>query len=168
MSLRVGQPAPDFTLQSHTDKEARLSALRGKWVVFFTYPLDFTFVCPTEVTEFSRRYSEFKEKNCEVLGCSIDSIYTHKAWVEKMGGLNYQLLSDINKEVGRRYGVLIEDKGFHLRGTFIIDPEGVLRYQLVHDNGVGRSVDEILRSVTALQSGKLTPCDWKPGQKTLN
>jgi peroxiredoxin 2/4 len=168
MSVKVQQPAPDFTLQSHTEKTVSLSGLKGKWVVLFFYPLDFTFVCPTEVTEFSKRYNEFREKNCEVLGVSIDSIYSHKAWAESLGGLNYSLLSDMHKDVGRRYGVLLEEKGFHLRGTFIIDPEGTLRWMNVNDLGVGRSVDEILRALSALQTGKLTSCEWKPGEKTLN
>ncbi|MDZ4678755.1 MAG: peroxiredoxin [Oligoflexia bacterium] len=168
MSVKVQHPAPDFSLQSHTEKTVTLTGLKGKWVVLFFYPLDFTFVCPTEVVEFSKRYNEFREKNTEVLGCSIDSIYVHKAWAESLGGLNYQLLSDMHKDVGRRYGVLIEDKGFHLRGTFVIDPEGITRWININDTGVGRSVDEVLRVVTALQTGKLTACDWKPGQKTLN
>ncbi|MCC6276753.1 MAG: peroxiredoxin [Oligoflexia bacterium] len=166
--LKVQQPAPDFSLQSHQEKTVTLSGLKGKWVTLFFYPLDFTFVCPTEVTEFSKRYTEFREKNCEVLGVSIDSIYSHKAWADQIGGLSYQLLSDMHKDVGRRYGVLIEDKGFHLRGTFIIDPEGTLRWMNVSDNSVGRSVDEVLRVLSALQTGKLTSCEWKPGQKTLN
>jgi alkyl hydroperoxide reductase subunit AhpC len=166
--LKVQQPAPEFTLQSHQDKTVTLTSLKGKWVTLFFYPLDFTFVCPTEVTEFSKRYAEFREKNCEVLGVSVDSIYSHKAWAEQIGGLNYPLLSDMHKDVGRRYGVLLEEKGFHLRGTFVIDPEGNLRWMNVSDNSVGRSVDEVLRVVSALQTGKLTGCEWKPGQKTLN
>lgn len=170
MAITVGQPAPEFTLQGVVGdalKEVSLSAYRGKWVVLFFYPLDFTFICPTEITEFSKRDKDFKALNAQVLGASIDSVYSHKAWMKDLGSLNYPLLSDITKEISRRYGVLLEDKGIALRGTFIIDPEGKLRYQLVHDLGIGRSVEEILRVLNALQTGELCPVEWKPGKKTL-
>ena len=170
MSVKVGQNAPEFTLQGVVGdkfKDVCLDEYKGKWVVLFFYPLDFTFICPTEITEFSKRDSEFKSLNAQVLGLSIDSVFSHNAWLKELGSLNYPLLSDITKEVSGKYGVLLEDKGIALRGTFIIDPEGKLRYQLVHDLGIGRSVEEILRVLRALQTGELCPVEWKPGKKTL-
>lgn len=170
MGVRVGQNASEFTLQGIVGdkfKDISLDEYKGKWVVLFFYPLDFTFICPTEITEFSKRDSEFKAKNAQVLGVSIDSVYSHRAWLKELGNLNYPLLSDITKEVSRKYGVLLEDKGIALRGTFIIDPEGKLRYQLIHDLGIGRSVEEILRVLNALQTGELCPVEWKPGKSTL-
>ena len=170
MSIKVGQNAPEFTLQGVVGdkfKDVCLDEFKGKWVVLFFYPLDFTFICPTEITEFSKRDSEFKALNAQILGVSIDSVFSHKAWLKDLGNLNYPLLSDITKEVSRKYGVLLEDKGIALRGTFIIDPEGKLRYQLVHDLGIGRSVEEILRVLRALQTGELCPVEWKPGKRTL-
>ena len=170
MSIRVGQNAPEFTLQGVVGdkfKDVCLDEFKGKWVVLFFYPLDFTFICPTEITEFSKRDSEFKQLNAQVLGASTDSVYSHKAWLKELGNLNYPLLSDITKEASRKYGVLLEEKGIALRGTFIIDPEGKLRYQLVHDLGIGRSIEEILRVLRALQTGELCPVEWKPSKKTL-
>ena len=170
MSTKVGQNAPEFTLQGVVGdkfKDVCLDEFKGKWVVLFFYPLDFTFICPTEITEFSKRDSEFKQLNAQVLGASTDSVYSHKAWLKELGNLNYPLLSDITKEASRKYGVLLEEKGIALRGTFIIDPEGKLRYQLVHDLGIGRSIEEILRVLRALQTGELCPVEWKPGKNTL-
>ena len=170
MGVKVGQNAPEFTLQGIVDekfKDVSLDEYKGKWVVLFFYPLDFTFICPTEITEFSKRDSEFKALNAQVLGVSVDSVYSHKAWLKELGKINFPWLSDITKDVSRKYGVLLEDKGIALRGTFIIDPEGKLKYQLVHDLGIGRSVEEILRVLNALQTGELCPVEWKPGKKTL-
>ena len=170
MSIKIGQNAPEFTMQGVVGdkfKDVCLDEFKGKWVVLFFYPLDFTFICPTEITEFSKRDSEFKALNAQVLGVSIDSVFSHKAWLKELGNLNYPLLSDITKEVSRKYGVLLEEKGIALRGTFIIDPDGKLRYQLIHDLGIGRSIEEILRVLRALQTGELCPVEWKPGKKTL-
>ncbi|MEK6558676.1 MAG: peroxiredoxin [Planctomycetota bacterium] len=170
MGIKIGQNAPTFTMQGVVGdkfKDISLDDYKGKWVVLFFYPLDFTFICPTEITEFSKRDSEFKSLSAQVLGVSIDSVFSHKTWLKELGNLNYPLLSDITKEVSRNYGVLLEDKGISLRGTFIIDPEGKVRYQLVHDLGIGRSVEEILRVLRALQTGELCPVEWKPGKKTL-
>ncbi|MEP9410798.1 MAG: peroxiredoxin [Candidatus Brocadia sp.] len=170
MSVKVGQTAPEFTMQGLVGEkfqDVSLDDYRGKWVVLFFYPLDFTFICPTEITEFSRRDSEFKALNAQVLGVSVDSVYSHKAWLKELGKINFPWLSDMTKEVSRKYGVLIEEKGIALRGTFIIDPEGKVKYQLIHDLGVGRSVEEILRVLNALQTGELCPAEWKPGKKTL-
>ena len=168
--VKVGQSAPEFTLQGVLNGKVSnysLAKQKSKWTVIFFYPLDFTFICPTEITEFSKKDGDFKSLNAQVLGVSIDSVFSHKAWLKDLGKLNYPLLSDITKEVSRKYGVLLEDKGIALRGTFIIDPEGKIKYQLVHDLGVGRSVEEILRVLNALQTGELCPVEWKPGKKTL-
>jgi len=170
--LQVGSKAPDFTLEAFGIDGAfhplTLSDYHGKWVILFFYPLDFTFVCPTEITGFSKRLAEFKNLNADVIGASVDSVHSHKAWANSsLGKINYPLLSDLTHEVSRSYGVLLEEKGHTLRGTFIIDPEGILRYHLVHSNTIGRSVDETLRVLVALQSGELCPVEWKPGETTL-
>lgn len=168
--VQVSRPAPNFTLEGVAGKEFKdysLSDYHDNWVVLFFYPLDFTFICPTEITEFSRRHEEFKELNAEVLGISTDSVHSHRAWLKELGSLNYPLLSDITHEVSRNYGVLLEEKGIALRGTFIIDHEGVLRYALYHDLGVGRSVKEVLRVLRALQTGELCPVNWEEGEETL-
>lgn len=175
----VGQPAPDFNMGSTINLEklnenVKLSDYRGKWLVLLFYPLDFTFVCPTELTTFSDRYDEFEGIGADVLGVSTDSVYSHRAWLktpqDKGGveGLKYPLASDVTKSVSRDYGVLIEDRGIALRGLFVIDPEGVLRYKVVHDLNVGRSAEETLRVIQALQTGGLCQAEWKPGQKTLS
>jgi peroxiredoxin (alkyl hydroperoxide reductase subunit C) len=171
MFIQVGKPAPEFTVETVLGDEVKkvsLAEFKGKkWVVIFFYPLDFTFVCPTEIIEMSDKYEEFQKLNAEVLGGSIDSIYSHKSWLKELGKLHYPLFSDITRDMSRDYGVLIEEKGHTLRGTFIVDPEGVLRYHLVHDLTVGRSADETLRVLQSLQTGELCPANWKKGQKTL-
>jgi alkyl hydroperoxide reductase subunit AhpC len=169
---RVGRPAPEFRLEGLTPegtmKMYDLKDYRGKWVVLFFYPLDFTFICPTEITEFSVRNPEFEQANAVVFGASTDSCHSHKAWCEtKLGKLNYPLLSDMSHVTSDAYGVLIPEKGITLRGTFVIDPDGVLRYALYHDLGVGRSVKEVLRVIAALQTGELCPANWEPGKPTL-
>lgn len=168
--VQVSRPSPNFTLEGVVGKEFReysLSDYRDKWVVLFFYPLDFTFICPTEITEFSRRHDEFRELNAEVLGVSTDSVHSHRAWLKELGNLNYPLLSDITHQVSRDYGVLLEEKGIALRGTFVIDPDGILRYALYHDLGVGRSVKEVLRVLKAFQTGELCPVNWEEGEGTL-
>ncbi len=171
MSLKVGQKAPDFKLQGiHNGEfsEFSLSDYRGKWVTLFFYPLDFTFVCPTEIREFSRRHGDFERLNAVVLGASVDSVYSHQAWINgDLGQINYPLLSDLSKKVSDNYNILMDD-GKALRGTFIIDPEGVLRWMVVSDIDTGRSVSETLRSLAALQTGELCQVEWKPGEKTLS
>lgn len=175
----VGKKAPDFTMETALGNgqgfgKVSLSDYRGKWLVFFFYPLDFTFVCPTEITALSDAAEEFKKLNCEILGASTDSIHSHKAWINTpkdsngLGQLNFPLASDITKSVARDYGILIEEEGIALRGLFIINPEGELQYQVVHHNNVGRSVEETLRVLEALQSGGLCPVNWKKGEKLLN
>ncbi|ALC16066.1 alkyl hydroperoxide reductase subunit AhpC/ peroxiredoxin [Desulfuromonas soudanensis] len=169
--LQVGQPAPDFTLEGVIGKDFKeftLSDYQGKWVVLFFYPLDFTFVCPTEIVGFNERHEEFTRLNAEILGASVDSKFSHLAWIsQELGSLRYPLLSDITKEVARNYGILIEKQGIALRGLYIIDPSGVLRYELVHDLSVGRSVDETLRVLEGLQTGELCPMNWRKGAETL-
>ena len=175
---KVGQPAPDFNMPSTKNIEklnenVELNDYKGRWVVLLFYPLDFTFVCPTELTSFSDRYDDFEGIGAAVIGVSTDSVHSHRAWLktprDKGGveGLRYPLASDITKSVARDYGVLIEDKGVALRGLFVIDPEGTLRYAVVHDLNVGRSADETLRVIQALQTGGLCQADWRPGQETL-
>jgi peroxiredoxin 2/4 len=170
-NLQVGQPAPDFTMEGVSGKEFEkftLSAYRGRWVVLFFYPLDFTFVCPTEIIGFNERYDDFRKLNAEVLGASVDSKFSHLAWInQELGDLHYPLLSDMTKEVAREYGILIAQKGISLRGLYIVDPDGILRYELVHDLDVGRSIEETLRVLEALQTGERCPIDWKRGGKTL-
>lgn len=171
--LQVGQKAPDVAAQAlladGTFKEVKISDYKGKWVVLFFWPLDFTFVCPTEIQGFNKNYQEFKKLNAEILGASTDSVYSHKAWVDSsLGKVQFPLLGDTNHNVSKSFNVLLQDKGIALRGTFIIDPNGVLKSAVVNDLSAGRSVEETLRTVQALQTGKLTGCGWKPGEKTLN
>src|SRR5215813_13510634 len=158
MNTLVTQKAPDFKATAVVNKEFKdvsLNDYKGKWVVLFFYPLDFTFVCPTEITAFSDRIDEFRKLGCEVLGVSVDSKYSHLQWINtdrKQGGLGelrYPLISDITKSIGRDYGVLVEDEGASLRGLFLINPEQIVKYQVVHDNSVGRNVDETLRVLQA-------------------
>jgi peroxiredoxin 2/4 len=173
MALQIGCQAPDFTAQAYTQgeiKELTLSQYTkaGKWVVLFFYPLDFTFVCPTEIQGFEAHLSAFEAANIQVLGASVDSAYSHQAWCEgSLGKLNFPLVSDITHRISRDYGVLNEEKGISYRGAFIIDPQGNLRSYVVNDLSVGRSVDELLRTVQAFQTGGLCPVNWKPGQATL-
>jgi peroxiredoxin (alkyl hydroperoxide reductase subunit C) len=169
---KVGEPAPDFTLDAVVGKEFKkinLADYRGKWVILFFYPLDFTFVCPTEIKGFNEHLKEFQKFNAVVLGASVDSKWSHKAWIERgdLGSLQFPLLSDFNKKTARRYGILDERDGVALRGLFIIDDKGTLQYESVNNLSVGRSIDETLRILEALQTGELCPINWKPGQKTL-
>ena len=173
---KVGMPAPDFTLDAMVSvekgKEFRkisLSDYKGKWVILFFYPQDFTFVCPTEIKAFNTALDSFRTLNAEIIGASVDSKYSHLAWMKRgdLGDLRYPLLSDFRKEVAQRYGVLDEHEGFALRGLFIIDPQGIVQHESVNSPAVGRSVDEVLRLLEALQTGELCPINWKPGQKTL-
>ncbi|KAL2725097.1 peroxiredoxin [Vespula squamosa] len=177
----IQKPAPDFagTAVINGDfKDIKLSDYRGKYVVLFFYPLDFTFVCPTELVAFSEKLAEFKAVNAQVIGVSTDSHFSHLAWTntpKKQGGLGgdlgYPLLSDFNKEISAKYNVLLENAGIALRGLFIIDKDGILRQFSVNDLPVGRSVDETLRLIKAFQfveaHGEVCPANWQPDSKTI-
>ena len=178
--LRVGQQAPDFTATAVVDqefKEISLSQYRGKYVVLFFYPLDFTFVCPTEITAFSDRYADFSSKNCEILGVSVDSKYSHLAWIQTprnqggIGDINYPLVADLNKEIGNAFNIL-DDEGKALRGLYLIDPDGVIVHATINNLPVGRNVDETLRVLQAFQyvqsnPDEVCPANWTPGEKTM-
>lgn len=173
---KVGEPAPQFSLDAVVGtepgkefKKISLSDYRGKWVVLFFYPLDFSFVCPTEIRGVNDALDQFTKLNAIVLAASVDSKFSHLAWIKRgdLGDLKYPLLSDFKKEVAEQYGILDAKEGAALRGLFIIDPEGTLQHMTVHSLAVGRSVDETLRVLEALQTGELCPLGWKPGEKTL-
>ncbi|XP_064082108.1 peroxiredoxin-2-like [Macrobrachium nipponense] len=160
LAAAVTQAAPPFKAQAVVDgqfKEISLNDYKGKYLVLFFYPLDFTFVCPTELIAFSEKAAAFQALNCEIVGVSTDSHFSHLAWINMprkqggLGGLNYPLLADFNKTISRDYGVLLEDAGIALRGLFLIDPEGVVKHMSVNDLPVGRSVEETLRLLKAFQ-----------------
>jgi len=175
---KVGQPAPDFNLPSTKNMDTlaeniSLADYKGKWLILLFYPLDFTFVCPTELTAFSDRLDELNGIGAEVLGVSTDSVHSHRAWIktprEQNGieGLAYPLLSDVGGRLAAKYNILVEESNVALRGLFIINPEGILQYAVVHDLNIGRSVDETLRVLQGLQTGGLCAADWTPGQENL-
>ncbi|MBD2101709.1 peroxiredoxin [Leptolyngbya sp. FACHB-261] len=179
--LRVGQLAPDFEATAVVDEEfqtVKLSSYRGQYVVLFFYPLDFTFVCPTEIIAFSDRHDEFKALGTEVLGVSVDSEYSHLAWIQSdrkaggLGELKYPLVSDIKKEISTAYNVLDPAAGVALRGLFIIDKEGVIQHATINNLAVGRNVDETLRVLQAFQytqshPDEVCPAGWTPGAQTM-
>lgn len=170
--IHIGQAAPDFkdVLAYHKGEfhPVSLQTYRGKWLVFFFYPRDFTFICPTELKGFSQHEEEFKKANAEVVGCSTDSEWSHKAWFERdLPGVLYPVLADTTQRVSRDYDVLNEKDGSAERGLFIIDPEGIVRYALISAGSVGRSVKETLRVLQALQTGERCPMEWEPGKETL-
>jgi peroxiredoxin (alkyl hydroperoxide reductase subunit C) len=164
----INQPAPQFTADAVVDggdfKKVSLSDYKGKHVVLFFYPLDFTFVCPTEITQFRDKLAAFKAAGAEVLGCSVDSVHSHKRWLkDDLGNLGYPLLADLTKRISRDYGVLIEEAGIATRGTFIIDPDQKIQYMGIHNTNVGRDANEILRVLEGLKSGELCGAGWKKG-----
>ena len=168
--LQIGDKAQDFILKGYFKnkvKDYSLKEFKGKWIVLFFYPADFTYVCPTEITSLSSRADDFKKINSVVLGISVDSVYAHQKWAEELGGLDMVLLSDFHKRTSRDYNLLLEDEGTALRGTFIIDPEGNIKYNSTISENVGRSTDELLRVLSALQTGKMCPANWQPGEATL-
>lgn len=170
---KIGEKAPDFECTAYVNGKFERISLQQylkqkKWVVLFFYPLDFTFVCPTEIQGFQQRMKDFEKLNTVVIGASTDSEHSHRAWFQRdLPDVKYPILADTTHKVSRDYNVLKEDQGIAYRGTFIIDPEGILRYMVISDLSVGRSVEETLRVVQALQSGGLCPAEWKPGQKHL-
>eukprot|EP00245_Coleochaete_scutata_P004486 TRINITY_DN17177_c0_g1_i1.p1 TRINITY_DN17177_c0_g1~~TRINITY_DN17177_c0_g1_i1.p1 ORF type:complete len:255 (+),score=50.91 TRINITY_DN17177_c0_g1_i1:56-766(+) len=179
----VGSKAPDFEAEAVFNQsfiKVRLSEFqaKGKYVVLFFYPLDFTFVCPTEITAFDDQYAKFADKNTEVLGVSVDSKFAHLHWVQLerslggLGNLKYPLVSDQKRDIARAYGVLIPDEGIALRGTFIIDREGVIQHATINNLAMGRSVEETLRILEAVQfvqdnPDEVCPAGWHPGEKTM-
>ena len=168
----IGQPAPQFVAPAVVDggdfKDINLADFKGKWVVLYFYPLDFTFVCPTEITQFRDQLKEFKAEGAEVIGCSVDSVHSHRRWFkDDLGDLGYPVIGDVTKRVSRDYGVLLEDKGIATRGTFIIDPEGKIQYMGIHNLNVGRDAKEILRVLQGLKSGELCGAGWKKGDKPV-
>jgi peroxiredoxin 2/4 len=168
-SPRTGDQAPDFSAKGFFQGKVAdysLSNCKGKWLVLFFYPADFTFICPTEVTGFSKQAAAFAAESALILGASVDSIDSHRSWAEELGGLEYPLLSDENKILSRLYGVLDEQEGVALRATFIINPIGLISYQVVSHVNVGRSVEETLRVLKALRTERLCPSDWQPGEPT--
>jgi lipoyl-dependent peroxiredoxin subunit C len=182
MALLVGHQAPIFKgkaviggdatklTSDNAFKEISLEDYKGQWVVLFFYPLDFTFVCPTEIEDFGSNYNKFKELNCEVVSCSTDSHHSHLAWRKNHGTLNnlpFPMLADFTHEISKSYEILKEETGYALRGLYIIDPKGVIQYVVIHPEDVGRNSSEVLRVLQGLQTGEKTPCNWQPGQKTL-
>ena len=170
---QVGQPAPVFeelsVYQTGEYKKVSLSDYKDKWLVLFFYPRDFTFICPTEIEDFGKNYEEFKKINCELIAASTDSKEVHKAWFEtdeRLKDVAYPIIADTTQELAEMYGVLDVD-GSAQRGTFIIDPQGHLRYMLVSADSVGRNIPETLRVVEALQTGERCPATWQKGGKTL-
>jgi len=176
----VGQPAPDFSVQAYdrtqdgTDKQfpnVSLSDFRGQWVCLYFYPLDFTFVCPTEIVSFNKAVPDFGDRDCVVLTASTDSVFSHKGWCDAhadLKGMKHLMLADTAHALSSAYGVLKNDAGIAYRGVFLIDPQGTIRWMAIHDLSVGRNVDEVLRVLDALQTDKLCPCNWKQGEKTIN
>jgi peroxiredoxin 2/4 len=175
---KVGQPAPDFNMPSTKNidtlaENVKLSDYKGKWLILLFYPLDFTFVCPTELIHFSDRLDELNGIGAEVIGVSTDSVHSHRAWlrtpVDKNGieGVKYPIASDVGGKLARQYNILVDEANIALRGLFIIDPEGILQYSVVHSLNIGRSVDETLRVLQGLQTGGLCAADWSPGQENL-
>jgi peroxiredoxin (alkyl hydroperoxide reductase subunit C) len=177
----VGRKAPEFkakaVVKDKIYEDFCLSDFIGKYVVFFFYPLDFTFVCPTELHAFQEKLKEFEKRNCQVIGCSVDSCFSHQAWLatpkSKGGieGVSYPIVSDLNKSISRSFHVLREEDGIAYRGLFLIDKEGTIRHQVVNDLPLGRSVDEVLRMVDALifheERGEVCPANWTVGAKAM-
>jgi len=174
----VGDRFPEFELQAVVSTEpgqefteVTNETYPGKWRVIFFWPMDFTFVCPTEIAEFGRKQAEFAERKTQVLGASTDTHYVHLAWRNEhpdLKGLPFPMLADTKRELSTALGILHKDAGVCLRATYIVDPEGIIRFVSVNDLSVGRNVNEVLRVLDALQTGELTACGWSRGEPTLN
>ena len=176
--VQINRPAPDFDLEAYHGDEitrVKLKDLRGKWVVLFFYPADFTFVCPTELGEMADHYDKFKGLNTEVLSASTDTVFVHKAWhdtSETIRKIRFPMLADPTGRLSRDYGVMIEDEGLALRGTFVIDPDGIVKSCEINDNSIGRSAGELIRKLQAAQfvrenGGQACPASWQPGGRSL-
>ena len=178
MMVKVGQVVSDFQVEAFHNEDIRkihLSDYKGKWIILLFYPADFTFICPTELEEAAQYYEEFKKAGAEILSVSTDTVFVHKAWHDHSPAIQkikFPMLADPNGKLSRQFGTYLEEDGLSLRGTFIIDPEGVLKAYEIHDNSIGRSVKEILRKVQAAKfvrehKGEVCPASWEPGKKTL-
>jgi alkyl hydroperoxide reductase subunit AhpC len=175
--LTIGDNLPDFSLQSVVSlekgsefRELCNQSFPGQWLVLFYWPMDFTFICPTEIAEFGRRNGDFKDRGAQVLGASTDTHFVHLAWRKShddLKGLPFPMLADTKRELASALGILHKQEGVALRATFIVDPEGVIRWTSVNDLSVGRSVPEVLRVLDALQTDELCPCNWEKGEPTL-
>ncbi len=179
MSTLVGKKAPEFSAKAVVGHKFidnfSLSNFRGQYVVLFFYPLDFTFVCPTELHAFQERLADFKKRDAQVIACSVDSAYSHHAWLSThknkggIEGIEYPIVSDINKSIAKDYDVLIQHEGIAYRGLFLIDREGIVRHQTINDLPIGRSVDETLRTLDAWiyfeKHGEVCPANWQEGKK---
>jgi NADH-dependent peroxiredoxin subunit C len=175
---KINAPAPDFTGKAYVNdgiEAIRLSDFKGKWVVLFFYPGDFTFICPTELGELAEKHDKFKALGAEIIGVSTDSEFVHKAWhdaTDTIKQIKYPMLSDKTGKISKDYGVYIEEEGVALRGTFLIDPDGILKACEIHDNSIGRSSAELIRKLQAAKfvrehKGQVCPMNWSPGAKTL-
>ncbi len=174
----IGKEAPQFEaeiFQNEEIKKIKLEDYKGKWTILFFYPADFTFVCPTELGDLADKYEEFKKLDTEILSVSTDTVFVHKAWHDEsdtIKKINFPMIADPTGSISRSYGVMIEEEGLALRGTFIIDPDGNLKTMEIHDNGIGRNMDELLRKLQAAQfvyknGDQVCPANWKPGNDTL-
>jgi alkyl hydroperoxide reductase subunit AhpC len=164
-NLKINHKAPEFELpayyQEKTNITVKSSDFAGKWIVLFFYPADFTGICGSEVEAFQKELKLFEERKVQVIGCSTDSIYSHQEWAKKLGGIDYYMLSDKHHATSIDYNVFVDEAGMSLRGTFIIDPEGNLRWYCISDMSIGRSTEEVLRTLDALQSGQTCMANWK-------
>ncbi len=175
--LSVGSRFPEFNLKATVSNDIKNAFVninndtyKGKWLVVFFWPKDFTFVCPTEITAFGKLNKEFAQRDAQVLGCSTDSEFVHLAWrqqKEELSTLPYPMLADIKREFGTALGIIDRNEGVAQRAVFIVDPEGIVRFVMVTDLSVGRNPGEVLRVLDALQTDELCPCNWQKGQATL-
>ncbi len=176
--VKIGDKVPDFEVEAyHNDeiKRIKLSKYKGKWVVMLFYPADFTFICPTELEEAANFYDEFRKQDAEILSVSTDTAFVHKAWHDhspSIKKIKYPMIADPTGKLCREFGTYIDHEGLSLRGSFIIDPDGILRAMEIHDNSIGRSAEEILRKLKAAKfvrenKGQVCPASWQPGKKTL-
>jgi len=176
--VKINQEVQDFEAKAFHEnkiKKIKLSDYKGKWIVVFFYPADFTFVCPTELEDLAGKYNELKKMNVEIISVSTDTEFVHKAWHDNSPAIkkvNFPMVADPTGKISKMFGVYIKEEGLALRGSFVIDPDGVLKTMEIHDNSIGRSADELMRKVQAAQfvrehGGEVCPANWKPGSKTL-
>ena len=176
--VKIGQTVPALegkAFHQEEEKKIRLADYRGKWLVLLFYPADFTFICPTELEEAANQYEEFKKLNAEIVSVSTDTVFVHKAWHDRSPAIKkitYPMLADPTGEICKAFGTYIDEEGLSLRATFIIDPDGVVKYYEIHDNSIGRNIKEIIRKLQAAKfvrenKGQVCPASWEPGKKTL-